>query len=389
MKILWIIPVTVDTMLQLTSCSGLARPLSRYGHQVVTVAAYRKRKEHIDGFSHIDYVHTPPGAILRKFWFHLRMLFSIWTTDADVVIFGYQAGHLIPLSSLSTLWRKRPLYLLDIRTVPVDVKPGFAGRQDVGRYKSALRLADRYCDGITAITPMLADTLRPVLKRLKNRRMGIWASGVELEQFDPKGLSKRSELGLNDKYVIIYHGVISPNRGLQNVVRAMPELLSKFPDMVFLVVGEGEGRAELEQVARELGVSEKVVFTGKVPFEDIPEYVRAADVGILPFPNLEGWNVSSPIKLMEYLAMGLPIVLTDIPAHRLVIDQVGGAVFSLNDEPDNLAEAICKARNEGVKPASRDVLEETISWNRQARNLIDFVESVRQTKCPADREAII
>ncbi len=376
MKIVWLIPLTVDGAFQFTSKNEMARGLAEQGHEMETVVAYRKEKIPLDGFSHVEYVHTPPSSVAARVRFHWRMFSAALATDAEAVMFGSQVCHLLPFLRLFALFRgRRPRYVLDIRTIPVDLDHGWRSKREVWRYNAAIRLADRFCDGMTVITPMLGDTVRPHLKHIRGE-LGVWTSGVCLEHFEPEGGSMRLELGLDNKRVLLYHGTLSPNRGLQDAIRAVASLKDRYPDLVFLIVGDGKGKAELEALASDMAISERVIFTGKVPYADVPKYVRTADVAILPFPDIVWWRVSSPIKLMEYLAMGIPIVATDIPAHRWVSDQTGGVELAIDSLPENLAVAIANLIEKGSAPVARPMLEEIISWKRQARSLVRYIEKL-------------
>lgn len=220
MKILWLIPLTVDKAFQFTSKNELARGLVENGHVVETVVAYRKEKIRLDGFSHVEYVHTPEGSVAAMLRFHVLMLTAVWKTSADVVMFGFQSTHLIPLCAICSFWRKRATFVMDIRTVPVDLRSNLGSKIEVLRYEAAIRIADYFCDGITVITPMLADTVRPKLKRIWNK-MGVWTSGVCFEDFKQTGPDMREELGLKGKKILFHHGTLSPNRGVQDAIRAV------------------------------------------------------------------------------------------------------------------------------------------------------------------------
>lgn len=375
MKILWLIPLTVDATFQFTSKNELARALTEQGHEIETVVAFCENNIPLDGFSHVDYFHTPNSSVTSKFGFHLRMLRAAWLNGTDAVIFGVQAAHLIPFAAFFGLRRKPPIFILDIRTVPVDIRPDWQSLVGDLRYRLAIRLADWFCDGITVITPMLGHTITPKLKRIRSK-LGVWTSGVCLEHFDRSGPSMRSPLGLNHKKVLLYHGILSPNRGLQAAIQAVALLREEVPELVFLVVGEGGARPELENLAMELDLSDRILFTGKVPYSEIPKYIRTADVSILPFPNISWWAVSSPIKLMEYLAIGIPIVATDISAHSWVARKTGGVLLARDSKPQNLAASVAAALNNPHNEVPRKLLQDMFSWKRQARNLVEFIKSL-------------
>ncbi len=384
MKVHWIIPLTVDTAFQFTDKNELARAFTTLGHEMTTIVAYRNARTVMDGFSKTEYARVPLRSPLRRMLFHWRMLRTIWSSKADVIMLGHSAAHLVPIALLGFLFRSHPVFTLDIRTVPVDVKEGFRGRLDVMRYKLAIKMADRFCDGLTVITPMLGETIMPMLRRLRPR-IGVWTSGVNLEHFERKGPSMKGRLGLLGRKVLLYHGILSPNRGLQNAIQAMAELRNTLPELVFLIVGDGAGKRELVELASQLGLNDRVIFAGRVPYEQIPAYIRAADVAILPFPNITWWDVSSPLKLMEYLAIGVKIVATDIHAHRTVAEQTGGVLLVEDNEPRSLARAISEALDSELSVPSRDLLERTISYNSQANNLLEFFEGLQRLRYERQR----
>lgn len=375
MKILWLIPITVDRTFQFTSKNELARALRDLGHEVETVVAYREDQTPLDGFSKVVYVQTKDNSPPHGLRFHWCMLHAALRTNADAVMFGFQAGHLIPFAYWRGLWEKRPKFVLDVRTIPVDLESSWRSNLEVMRYNLGLRAADCFCDGITVITPMLGETARQRLKRLA-ARIGVWTSGVCLDHFEPEGPDMRQELGLESKRVLFHHGTLSPNRGLQQAIQAFGLLKDRIPDLVFLLVGDGKAKKELQMAARETGAQDRILFTGKVPYREISKYLRTCDVAILPFPDMDWWAVSSPIKLMEYLAMGVRVVATDIPAHRWLEQQTGGVMFADNSSPVVLAAAISRVLEQSPCPVPRADLEETISWHRQAERLVEFISSL-------------
>lgn len=374
MKILYILPRTVDAVLQNTTENEIARAIRNHGHSISTVLAFVSRKIELDGFSSAVYVHTPGRSLRSRFRFHWVMLREMVRFDGDVIFLNHAAAHLVPFARLARIGRKRAIFVMDVRSVPVEVGRSWRGIVTVARYRLGLLVANWLCDGLTVITPMLAETLKSRVTRLIGR-IGYWSSGVNLEQFNPIGTSLRRELGLATKRVIIYHGDLSPNRGIQGVVRAVDILRHEIPELIFLIVGDGNGRAELERLVASLRLESRVRFVSRVSHEEIPAYLRSADAGILPFPNIVWWAVSSPIKLMEYLSIGLPVIATDIAAIRNVTDHTRGAVLAHDNTPESLAEAIRSFYANGCAPASRDVLEDTISWNKQASLLVEYMKS--------------
>jgi glycosyltransferase involved in cell wall biosynthesis len=379
MKILWLVPLILGERLQVTSRNELARSLRDRGHEISTVVGLRDKRLRVDGFSSVRYVRMTPGSVIKTIKFHLVMLFSLWYTEAEIILFGISSAHLLPFSFLLNFFRKNRILVLDIRTVPVDIPSGWNRKFQMWRYHLALKLANRFCDGVTVITPMLLNTVEPYLKKI-SKNIGVWTSGVCFDYFKSEGPSMRRILGLQDKKVLFYHGVLSPNRGIQNAIRAVALLRKQIPNLVFLLVGDGEGLHEFMNLAKELDISDRIIITGRVAYKKIAKFVRVADIGILPFPAMRCWEVSSPIKLMEYLAMKVPVIATDIQAHRTVLAMTGGGLLIPNNEPKIIAYCIRQILNCGQKifkeiPLQKN-LEDIISWNAQAKRLETFLENL-------------
>lgn len=140
------------------------------------------------------------------------------------------------------------------------------------------------------------------------------------------------------------------------------------------------GRSELESLSNDLGLSNRIIFTGKVAYSKVSCYIRTADVSIIPFPNISWWAVSSPIKLMEYLAIGVPIVATDIAAHRWVAQKSVGVILARNSQPENLAACIKVAITSEKLRVPKRIIENVISWKSQAKNLVRFLNSLHHDK---------
>jgi glycosyltransferase involved in cell wall biosynthesis len=368
----------------LSEKNEIARSIREIGHQIKAVINSGNQSVNMDGFSEVCFFRTLKLGWIDKILYHIKMLNVGLFDDYDVALFGVHSSHLIPFLKIGSLVRRRkPLLILDIRTVPVDLVNDLRSRFELLRYNVSIKIADLFCDGLTCITPMLGATLEPKIKRLK-KKIGYFQTGVNFKLFDPsKSFPLRSSLGLENKFIIFYHGAISPNRGIQNVIRAIDICRKCIPNILFMVVGTGKGESELKAITKELNLEECVIFIGGVSFEKIPNYIATADVGIIPLPAIDWWNVSSPIKLKEYLALQLPVIATDIPAHRHVVEKTGGATLIKNHDPQNIAQAISIFYKK-LKPIypmkSRKELYDLISFNSQAISFMDYVDKLKRLK---------
>ena len=137
-------------------------------------------------------------------------------------------------------------------------------------------------------------------------------------------------------------------KGNDRVIRALPSVLTRYPDALYLVVGDGDDRPRLEALAAELGVTEKVRFVGLVSSEELPDYFRVADVFVMPSTG-EGFG----IVFLEAMACGIPVIggNKDGSLDALADGVLGFAVDPENDE--ELVSAICSALRNARPEASR------------------------------------
>lgn len=137
--------------------------------------------------------------------------------------------------------------------------------------------------------------------------------GVDTETFRPDPLRRRAirqRYGLENRDVIVCLSRLVPRKGQDALIRAMPAIIRRAPDAVLVVVGGGPYRKSLESLARRHGVTDHVVFTGRVPSEEIVDHHRMADVFAMPCRtrggglDVEGLG----IVYLEASACGVPVV---------------------------------------------------------------------------------
>ncbi|MEZ6194481.1 MAG: glycosyltransferase [Planctomycetota bacterium] len=192
---------------------------------------------------------------------------------------------------------------------------------------------------LVAVSSSLARLAREVAGEDLDVR--VIGNGVDTELFRSGDReAARRELGLGDRGpVLLTVGGLVPRKGVHRVLEALPDLVRKHPDLVYLVVGgagvEGDFGGVLRERVAALGLEDHVRFTGPVPPEDLPTCYRAADLFVLSTSN-EGWaNV-----LQESLACGLPVVATDVGGNREVVGgETHGLVIPFGD-PRALATAL-------------------------------------------------
>ena len=190
---------------------------------------------------------------------------------------------------------------------------------------------------IIAVSEPLADFARATLAERPGPAppVRVIANGVDLGRFAPAPQAEaRRTLGLPEgRRLVVSVGHLSPRKGFQRVLRAMPALLGATPDLMFAVVGgpgaEGNNATELRRLAAELSLTERVVFAGTQPPERVATWLHAADLFVLA-SDYEG----CPNVVWEAQACGLPVVATRVgEVPRMVPDFAGHLVDAADDLP--------------------------------------------------------
>lgn len=124
----------------------------------------------------------------------------------------------------------------------------------------------------------------------------------------------RKTLGLSqEQRVVIFVGNVGPWQGLETLVEAAPHVLQLMPDTQFLIVGDGVQRIPLMAMVRQAGLFHAFRFEGEVPYEQVPLYIAASDVGLSIFPPGRGRRHGvSAMKTLSYIACNRPVVVSDM-----------------------------------------------------------------------------
>ncbi len=173
--------------------------------------------------------------------------------------------------------------------------------------RQLLRRIGRDVDVVTYLGAYTRQRLAPVLPRLERL-----PSGVDTALFRPGcgGAEIRARHSLGNRPVVVSVSRLVERKGHDVLIRALPELRRRVPDTALLIVGGGPYRATLERIAREVGMSEHVVLTGSVPWEELPAHYDAGDVFAMPCRTRRaGLEVEGlGIVFLEASATGLPVV---------------------------------------------------------------------------------
>jgi glycosyltransferase involved in cell wall biosynthesis len=187
--------------------------------------------------------------------------------------------------------------------------------------------------------------------------------------FDPAGYEQMRGAP-REHFTLIYPGTIAPRYGLDIPIRALPALTKAIPNIRLSLVGRNTGGAlELMRLAEQLAVSSFVQVVPHVPVEQIPGLLAQADVGIYPARPDPHMSIAVPCKVLEYAAMGLPIISARL---KVIADEFsdGCVLFFEPENVEQFTQCVLELyrnparRNELVRNASRDLAARR-SWRTE------------------------
>jgi glycosyltransferase involved in cell wall biosynthesis len=204
-------------------------------------------------------------------------------------------------------------------------------------------------------------------------RNGPELSRLELDEPD-------EELKRGKPHLLCYLGVMGPQDGVDLAVRALHRLrqVRRDDDWHAVFIGDGESLPSLARLAEELGLREHVTFTGFLD-DELNTYLATADLGLVPDPKSSLNDVSTLVKVMEYMALRCPIVSFDLEETRFSAQDAG--LYVPGDDPGAFAEAIDRLLDDPERRARmaqlgrRRVVQE-LSWEHSKERLIGAYHDV-------------
>ncbi len=189
---------------------------------------------------------------------------------------------------------------------------------------------------------------RLVQRNLEPSRICFVPNGanIDLFTFDPPGRDRlRQELDLEGKFVAIYAGIFGLAQGLETVIEAARLLATSHPDIHFLMIGDGPKKADLVSQVEPLHLPNLTLLPEK-PREQIPAYLSAADVALVPLKRAEIFKSALPSKIFDAWACERPILLSIDGEARSVVEAVQGGVFIPPEDPQRMVEALVNLKND-------------------------------------------
>ena len=303
-----------------------------------------------------DFITVTNYKSLAKFFFWIQQLafgFSVrrYLSNKEGIIYSRDPFSLFMLRSLAM-----PMYW-EIHSLPKNL---------------ASLLYKKVFSSIRGIIT-ISKGLQSDLKKTYSGPTIVVPDGVDLKLFSnlPSRAGAREQLKLpHDRQIVMYAGHLYPWKGVDTLLEAA----QKLPDMLFVIVG---GTPEdIKRYRAKISNQKNILLSGFVRHDQVPLYLSAADVLVLPNSGKEliSSRYTSPLKLFEYMASGTPIVASDLPSIREILTDET-AFLVLADDGDSLQRGIHEALKSGsirANKAREAVMQ--YSWHERARNIKIFID---------------
>lgn len=233
------------------------------------------------------------------------------------------------------------------------------------------RLMPSLCDGMTAASAFLRQTAL----RWGARADRLWDApvGADVDRFHPRekdaALAQSLQLG---SPVLTYHGQLEVASYAEQAVEALVHVRREFPQAALLIVGGGRKLPAIRARAEALGVADRVRFTDYIAGDEVPRYLALADLALAPFEENDVTRAKSPLKIAEYLAMGLPVVASHVGEAPVMLNDAGictpcGDAASMANEAVKLLNDAETRHRMGA--AGRRFAESKYNWSTHADSL--------------------
>jgi glycosyltransferase involved in cell wall biosynthesis len=274
--------------------------------------------------------------------------------------------------------------ILHVDSVEYWVKKNW-GKLYLGNYlKWCEQIEVKAADVIIVISDVLKEQLIDFYNVDKDK-IYVSTNGADTDLFNPNidGSIIRKKYGLDDSIVIGYSGVFNLYHGIDNLIQASKIINNKIKNAKFLLIGDGEYRKYVDEFVEKNNLKDKIIVTGLVPFNEVPQYLAACDILASPFKSTHNTTFfNSPIKTFEYMAMGKPIVTTNIgQLADVCLDENNSLVMEENN-PNSLAEKVFKILEEPqlakqLGKNAREFVVKNYSWSKKYDLIMEIYNKLK------------
>jgi len=207
-------------------------------------------------------------------------------------------------------------------------------------------------------------------------KIHVIPNGADPEKFRPceKPVDMVEKYALQEKIVIGWIGSLVGWSGIENLIAMALHVLENYPNVAFMMVGGGANKEFFQEKLHIKNYAPRVILTGTVPHDEVPQYLAGMDIVLAPYPQLPFWYPSS-LKIFEYMAAGKAVIASDIgQVGEVIKDGKNGLLIDPDGDEALLRKTVTLVENEELRKrlgaqARRDLLD-NYTWEHHAKKII-------------------
>ena len=373
-----------DPMAQAIQILETARGIARQGVPV-RVNARMLRKADVDeslkailGPDLHDGLDVAPLLAKQKglagFQYRLRLLSALLGADSDTVFYGRSRRHTLFVLRARRRLRSKARVFYEFHNIECEVAKEDGDPEHEARLRAEEAEVCREADGIVSISEPMADDLKELFELAD--RPTVIPDGVAARRLARPGEEPFGQERVN----VVYAGSLYAYKGVDQLF----DMLDALPSNFELTIVGGQAPEDLARLKKQAGerasIAQRVHFTGMVAPSRIAEHLWTADLTVLPPGNsLKSSRYTSPLKLFEAMAAGVPIVAAPVPALTSVLEHGKTGWFAEDATPRGLAAIVehAAAHREQSRAIARAgcALANELDWDQRGKLVVDFIES--------------
>ena len=328
-----------------------------------------------------EFVTFQVAAMLLVSALHVRRRYGVVETTSvpDWLVFAALVPKLFGARVLLDLHECMPEYGA--------TKYGASLRHPIVRVLKLLERASiRFADFVITCTEPMRETF--IARGAPASKIAVVLNSFDEDRFQPDRYQNLSRS--EDAFVLICHGTIEPNYGLDLIVRALAQLKDRLPELRLDVWGDGTHRPAVQALAVELGVQDRVRWNGWVTMEELMPHLASADAGVVAVRRDPFRDVTLCTKMFDLVSLRKPVIISRT---RAVESYFGDECFQIfeSGDVDDLARAIDTVYSDSElrRRLVRRALEvnEPYRWVHQAKRYVEIVEKLAGRVATRDPEA--
>lgn len=244
-------------------------------------------------------------------------------------------------------------------------------------FVNVCKIFEKFCFGAADKILVVSDFLQDEIcqKGIEQKKVEVIPNGIDPDDF--KVTDNNVLNNISGKLVIGFVGYLVHWHRLDDLLNVFAKICKEFDDIVLVLVGDGVLRQKLEGLATQLSIRDKLVITGRVNHCEVPNFISAFDVALIPNSN----DYRSPIKMFEYMAIGKPVIAPELPPIVKVMqnEECGflfenGNFISLENSLRSALSQRAKLKVYGEK--GRSIVFEKYTWRNHASRILQLFKQM-------------